>query len=290
MRVEDKAVASVVAAAVVFGLGNLAFRIGEGDAIAVAAHRCLVGAVLLAPVCFRVRRRSGVSAVLVDRNTSIAMLITGCTMVVSAVVLRTLTGPQAGLAIAIIPLIVLSVRRFFVQHKPAPLVPLSICITAAAAAAATGGLGELSPFKIALLVLFLAANAAEVISMERARQSTPATVVVVGGLVVGAALALVLSLAMSANLVLSPAAFLAAGLVGLAGTVGRSMRGYAMLYLGSAVTSSTSQIAALITAVGGVVLFHDELEVMGMLLGLLAAFSALVAVLGTRKADLVGQA
>lgn len=94
--------AAALTAAVFFGIGNIAYRFGDGNALAIAGQRCLVGVILMTPFVWRSRATGPIRNALRDPHAVAAAVVSGLNLVVTGVMLRTLTGPQVALAVATI--------------------------------------------------------------------------------------------------------------------------------------------------------------------------------------------
>lgn len=153
-----------------------------------------------------------------------------------------------------------------------------VSVAASSIATLTGGLGEVTLPRVSLVFIFVLCNGTEVLCVERARRDHASSVLVAAGMAVGALVAYTGVLLLSPAGGTSTSGYIAATVVGVMGTTGRWLRASALPFIGSAVASSTSQIAALVTALGGILLLGDSVRAIGVVLSVIAATSAAVAV------------
>lgn len=272
-----KAFLALLLAAVLFGVANIAWRYGEGSSFSLAAQRALIGAILFAPVTVAAWRDGRARAVLASPSGRIAIVCSSATMPASALLFRSLTGPQAALCLAITPavLVVIALLSGRGSNRAVPWVLVSV--VAAAWAVVAGGLGgrPLVDYWPAGLNMML--DIVAILALERARRDHQATVLVGMTMVVATLWCSVVG-ALTSGLSAPPAVgLIAASVVGVCGTTARALRAFALPWFGAAVTFSAGQVSVLLTAIGGVIIFADPLTWASALLGVIAAVTAVVA-------------
>jgi drug/metabolite transporter (DMT)-like permease len=286
-RAERRAVVDVLGAAVLFAACNVAWRYGTGSTLVVVFVRALLGAGL----AFGIGRRRGLPSWRQAFRTRASLLAVGSGglgMVLAGTMFRSLDGPVAGLALACTPAVALLVRDRVGGLAGMAALGSSLAAAVGIVAAASGS-DTAARLGFGAVVLAVAFVAVDVVSMRSAQLAveggTDATAIVTGTMIVatvGTAPFAVLAEAGSANSILI-SAFLAAVVVALLGTVGRVLRTEALPSAGVPAVAASSQVTALGTAVGGVVLLGDGLSVLGVICAVLAAgLGALAVVSATR--------
>lgn len=264
--------AMVLGAAALFGLCNVAWRFGEGSAATLAATRAAAGLLLFSPVVIRVLWSGALVRALRDATGLAACLLSGATLWAAALMFRSIPGPAAAATIALLPVVTLLVGRL-VGTRRTPrraILAMAVATTAALFAATPVHLtrGLLVP-----VLLFLAVEVASLLVAERARQRHEASTLVMGGLLLGAVPAPLLW----AGMPVAESGLWAAGAVAVLGTLGRLLKSHTQATVSAAVVGSSTQVTALVTALGGVALFADALtapRLAALLVGAAAASAA----------------
>jgi hypothetical protein len=149
---------------------------------------------------------------------------------------------------------------------------------------AASGSGTVSHVGVGAAALAFGFVALEVVSMRSCQLAleggTDATAIVTGSMFAAGAATLPFALLAQSGADRSTltSAVLAAGLVAVLGTLGRVLRTAALPAAGVPAVAASTQVTALGTALGGVVLFSDLLGPFGAACGLLAAGLGVVAV------------
>lgn len=263
-------------AAVAFAVGNVAWRFGEGDTLLIVVERSALGVLLVAPVLWRAYGAGTLQAVWSDRWATVAVLTEGAALVATAFLLRGMTGPVVALVLAVTPALLLLPTKLLsgvLSRRSLPYVALTV--TFACLAALSGGLGPVSARSMGVAAVWLSLRLVSILSLERARSRHASSVLISGGMVVAAVgSAVVLAVAGTGEVKWSVSGLVVATIVAVFGTSARMLQTYSLPHLGSVVTSTTAQMSALLTAVGGVLLLDDPLHPAAAALGLLAAGAA----------------
>jgi hypothetical protein len=275
-----RAVAYVVTASVLFAACNVAWRFGSGSTTAVVAFRAGLGAA----VGWLITRRQGAdrwTTALRSSSARWAVLSSAAALLAAGTMFRSLDGPLAAMALACTPAVALALR-----DRVGPLAALaaagsSLAAIVGLAVAARSGTGGIGWTEVAAAVLFVGL---EVWSMRAGQLAVeegvdPASLVTATMVVAAVALgpfAVVDSVQDSGAALAS--AVVAAFVVAALGTVGRVLRVSAMPAAGVASVAAASQITALGTAVGGVVVLGDDVSIVSLVCTAIAAVLGALAV------------
>jgi drug/metabolite transporter (DMT)-like permease len=286
-RAERRAVVDVLGASVLFAACNVAWRYGGGSTVVMVFVRALLGVGFAWLIG---RRRGGGSwrQPLRSRMGLLAVLSGGASMAAAGTMFRTLDGPLAALALACTPAVAMLVRDRVGGLAGAAAVGSSgaAAVGIVAAATSSGTSTDVGWVAVAVAVGFVVV---EVLSMRTAQLAVEdgddPTAIVTGSMVVAAAatmpFAVVVEATSGTSTLLSAA--LAALFVALLGTVGRVLRTAALPAAGVPSAAASTQVTALGTALGGVVLFGDGLGAVDVVCAILAAgLGALAVVAGAR--------
>lgn len=264
----------VLLSAVLAGVSNVLWRFGEGAAIMLAATRACAGLVLFSPLLVAAVRSGALRRAASDRGAWPAILLSGATIWTAALLFREVPGPLAAAAIGVSPVVALVVGRVVgSRHIPRRAkVAIVVCTVAAFVAA---GPQTVVASQLLFAALFLSTDVACVLATEHARRRHDASTITVSSLVVGAIPAPLLWLH-------TPAAMsgITVGIaVAVVGTLARLLRAQALGSISAAVVASSTQVTALLTAVGGAVIFADTLgpgRFAALLVACAASFAAIV--------------
>ncbi len=275
----------MLAASLLFAACNVAWRYGNGSTSAVVFVRALLGAGVAWAIA---RRRTGRSwrQVLRTRIGVFAVLSAAASMIAAGTMFRTLDGPLAGLAIACTPAVALLVRDRVGSLAAAAALGSSTAAVVGISLAA--GSGSVEGVGWAALLVAVAFVATEVVSMRTAQlavaQGADAASLVTASMVVAAVAVAPLAVAQSAGAEASVlvSSLAAAAAVALLGTIGRVLRTAALPAAGVAAVAASTQVTALATAIGGVVLLGDAFGPVAIACAVVAAgLGALAVVAGT---------
>lgn len=272
-RTERRAVFDVLLSALLFASCNIAWRFGDGEALGVIAFRAVFGALVAALLGWRVKGASWRQP-LQTKNGIIAVVISVIGLVAAGTMFRILDGPLAGLALAALPAVALLVRDR--SGRTATLCALGSSIAAAIGLiiAIEGDSHSLSWAAASLAVFFVAIDVAgmrttEIAMEEGIHPSAFVTCVMVCSSIVLMPLALVTGSLGDTSVIFGSIG--AAAAVAVFGTVGRLLRAESLPAAGVAATAASTQINALATAVGGIVIFSDEISLPSLVATLVAA-------------------
>jgi hypothetical protein len=268
-----RAVLFVVTAAVLFAACNVAWRFGSGSTTSVVAFRAGLGAV----VGWLITRRQGAASWTTAMRSSTGRWAVGSTaaaLLAAGTMFRTLDGPLAAMALACTPAVALALR-----DRVGPAAALAAAGSSSAAilglaVAARSDAGEIGWAGVGAAVIFVGL---EVWSMRAGQLAVedgvdPASLVtatMVVAAIVLAPIALIDSLDDTGSALVS--GLLAALVVATLGTVGRVLRVSALPAAGVASVAAASQITALGTALGGVVVLDDHVSVVSLVCTAVAA-------------------
>lgn len=270
----------VIGAATLFGICNVAWRFGDGSVAMMAATRSAAGLVLFTPLVVQVSRSGAFRRIVRDPTALAACLLSGLTVWTIGFLLRSIPGPAAAAAIGVLPVFVLLLGHLVGSRRTTPKALTAMCVATTAALVAAGPIAM--SWGIALPVaLFMGAEGASLLVAEAARRRHDSTALVMGGLILGALPAPFLITSTS----VASTGLAAALAVALLGTAGRLMRGRAQGSISAAVVGSGTQVTALVTALGGVVLFADDLSATRLVALLVGATAATAAVLWSAPAE-----
>ena len=284
-RRERRAVTDVLVASVLFGGCNIAWRYGSGPAIGVVGFRAAIGAVVALVIARRQGADSWVAPLRVRSGRwAVALAVVG--LVAAGTMFRSLDGPLAGLAVACIPAVALLVRDR--SGKVAVAAALGSSLAAVVGlTVATGGNGveSVSIGAALLVVAFIAIDVATMRVSEVAVMEGVDPIAIVSSTMICGAVLLPPGLMFGAFRAPSAiwGALGAALAVALLGTIGRVLRTAALPAAGVTATAASSQINALVTAAGGIVLFSDPLSITSLVCTVLAAALGATAVIAAAR-------
>jgi len=278
---ERRAVGDVLISSVLFGGCNIAWRYGTGPAIGIVGYRMVIGAVIAVGIA---RWRGGGTWLdpLRVRSGRIAVAASIAGLVAAGSMFRALDGPLAGLALACTPAVALLVRDRSGRVAVAAALGSSVAaIVGLTVAAGDAGVASVSWGDAGIAVVFVAIDvftlrALEVAVTERVDPMAIVSATMIGGAIVLVPFGLVLGAARDTDAL--GGALAAALAIALFGTVGRILRAAALPAAGVTAMAASSQVVALVTAVGGVVLFADEVTVVSAVCTAVAATLGAVAV------------
>ncbi len=286
VRRERRAVNDVLIASVLFGACNIAWRYGSGPAIGIVGFRTAIGAV----VALLIARRRGAdpwTAPLRVRSGRWSVLLALVGLVAAGTMFRTLDGPLAGLAVACIPAVALLVRDRSGRLAVLAALGSSLAAVIGLTVASGGqGVGSVSIGAALLVASFIAIDVATMRVTEVAvLDGVDPTSIVSASMMCGAIVLLPIGLVFGAAR--DPAAIwgaLGAALaVALFGTFGRVMRTAALPSAGVTATAASSQVNALVTAIGGIVLFGDHMSIVSVVCTAAAAGLGATAVIAAAR-------
>lgn len=280
------AVVDVIAASLLFAACNVAWRYGDGATTAIVFVRALLGAGVAWVIAHR-RVSQPWRQVLRTRMGAFAVLSAAASLIAAGTMFRTIDGPLAGLAIACIPAVALLVRDRSGSLATAAALGSSVAAVVGISLAANGG--SVGGVGWAALLIAMAFVATEVVAMRTAQlavaEGADAASLVTASMIVAAVVIAPFALAQTAGADGSVlvSSLVAAVVVALFGTVGRVLRTTALPAAGVAAVAASTQITALATAIGGVVLLGDAFGAVGIVSALTAAgLGALAVVTATR--------
>lgn len=300
-----KAFLAVLLASVMWAICNVAWRYGEGNTLALAGQRALVGALFFSPVIARASRDGRMIAALRDKLAVGAMLTGGAILPFNATVLRNLTSPQVALISAVTPALLLITGRLLRERnrKSDPTTPsgasskrskrsmrsgtfaVLVSVVAACGAAVSGGLGHFAAIGLLAATFAVMLESLNAIFSEHARARHDATVLVSGAMLVGAIGSYTTFAAVHPSAGVATSGLLVATLIGVLATSGRALRTHALPHLGAAVAYSARDVEALLTALGGIVLLGDAIDLVSGILVIAAAAASLVAMTQVVRAE-----
>lgn len=264
----------VLLSAVLAGCSNVLWRFGDGAALMLAATRAFAGLVLFSPLLVTTFRSGDLQRVLRDRTAWPAIVLSGATIWTAALLFREVPGPLAAAAVGVSPVVALLVGRAVGSRRIPHRAKVAIVACAAAAVVAAGP-QTLVASQLVFAAMFLATDVACVLATEHARRRHDASTITVSSLAVGALPAPLLWMH-------SAVAFngIAVGVgVAVIGTLARLMRAQALGSISAAVVASATQVTALLTALGGALIFADTLgpaRFVALLVACAASFAAIV--------------
>ncbi|MFM8861490.1 MAG: hypothetical protein ACKOIA_03390 [Acidimicrobiia bacterium] len=278
---ERRAVGDVLISSVLFGGCNIAWRYGTGPAIGIVGYRMVIGSVIAVGIA---RWRGGGTWLdpLRVRSGRIAVAASIAGLVAAGSMFRALDGPLAGLTLACTPAVALLVRdRSGRVAVGAALGSSAAAIVGLTVAAGDAGVASVSWGDAVIAVVFVAIDvftlrALEVAVTERVDPMAIVSATMIGGAIVLVPFGLVLGAARDTETL--GGALAAALAIALFGTVGRILRAAAQPAAGVTAMAASSQVVALVTALGGVVLFADEVTAVSAVCTAVAATLGAVAV------------
>lgn len=264
----------VLLSAALAGVSNVLWRFGDGAALTLAATRSFAGLVLFSPLLVAAARSGALGKALRDRAAWPAILLSGATIWTAALLFREAPGPLAAAAIGVSPVVALLVGRATGSRRIPHRAKAAIVVCTLAAIAAAGP-QTLVASHLLFATLFLGTDVACVLATEHARRRHDASTLTASSLVVSAIPAPLLWVS-------APAALsgMVVGVgVAVIGTLARLMRAQALGSINAAVVASSTQITALLTALGGALVFADTLgpaRFVALLVACAASFAAIV--------------
>lgn len=282
----ERATLDVLIASVLFAGCNIAWRYGSGPALGIVGIRVAAGGV----IALAIGRRQGAGSWRAPMRVASgrrAVIISVLGLIAAGTMFRSLDGPLAGLAVACVPAVALLVRDRSGRWATTAALGSSL-VAVFGLVAAAGGVGRDSVSWLGAIyaVLFVALEVASLRTSELAvEEGLNPTAVVAASMIVGAILLLPFTLVL--NVLHDPGALWGAAgaalAVALFGTVGRVLRTAALPAAGVTAVAASSQVAALFTALGGIVLVGDSISGVSLGATLVAAvLGATAVVLATR--------
>ena len=282
----ERATLDVLIASVLFAGCNIAWRYGSGPALGIVGIRVAAGGVIALAIGRRQGAGSWRAPVRVASGRR-AVIISVLGLIAAGTMFRSLDGPLAGLAVACVPAMALLVRdRCGRWATTAALGSSLVAVFGLVAAAGGVGRDSISWLGAIYAVLFVALEVASLRTSELAvEEGLNPTAVVAASMIVGAILLLPFTLVL--NVLHDPGALWGAAgaalAVALFGTVGRVLRTAALPAAGVTAVAASSQVAALFTALGGILLVGDSVSGVSLGATLVAAvLGATAVVLATR--------
>lgn len=285
-RRQKRAVTDVLVAAVLFAGCNVAWRYGAGPAIGIVGIRVALGAVVAGGIGKRQRAGSWRTPLRV-RSGRTAVLISVLGLIAAGTMFRSLDGPLAGLAVACVPAVALLVRdRSGPLATAAALGSSLIAIVGLTAAAGGVGPDSVSWAAAASAVIFVGLEVASLRTSEIAvEDGLNPTAIVTASMVVGAIFLFPVSIVM--GLLRDPSTLWSAAAAALAvalfGTVGRVLRTAALPAAGVPAVAASSQVNALFTAIGGVLIVGDDASIPSLVCTAMAAVLGATAVVSATR-------
>lgn len=282
----ERATLDILVSAVLFAGCNIAWRYGSGPALGIVGIRVAAGGVIATAIGRRQGAGSWREPMRVASGRR-AVVISVLGLIAAGTMFRSLDGPLAGLAVACVPAVALLVRDRSGRWATAAALGSSL-VAVIGLMAAAGGVGRDSVSWVAAIcaVCFVALEVASLRTSEVAvEEGLNPTAVVAASMIVGAIVLLPFTLVL--NVLHDPGslwgAMGAALAVALFGTVGRVLRTAALPAAGVTAVAASSQVAALFTAIGGIVLVGDSVSGTSLGATLIAAvLGAGAVVLATR--------
>lgn len=282
----DRATIDILVSSVLFAGCNIAWRYGSGPALGIVGIRVAAGAVIASLI----GRRQGAGAWTAPLRVASgrrAVIISVLGLIAAGTMFRSLDGPLAGLAVACVPAVALLVRDRSGRWATAAALGSSL-VAVIGLLAAAGGVGRESISWGAAIVslLFVGLEVGSLRTSELAvEEGLHPTAVVTSSMVVGAIVLLPFTFVL--NLLHDPGAIWgaigAALAVAVFGTIGRVLRTAALPAAGVTSVAASSQVAALFTALGGIVLVGDAVSPASLAATVVAALlGATAVVLATR--------
>ena len=283
---ERRAVTDVLVASVLFGGCNIAWRFGSGPVLGIVGYRVGFGALIAVGLA---RWRGGGSWLgpLRVRSGRLAVVVTIAGLLAAATMFRTLDGPLAGLALACTPAVALLVRdRSGRAAVAAALGSSTAAIVGLTVAAGDGGVDSVTWTGAIVAVVFIAIEIVSLRASEIAVEDGVDPMAIVSATMIGGTI-LLLPLSLAHGVVDGPSVIVgaigAAVVIAVFGTIGRVLRTAALPAAGVTATAASSQLNALVTAVGGVVLFSDHITAVSVVCTTIAALLGAVAVVAAAR-------
>jgi len=240
-----------------------------------------IGALVAVAIARRQRAGSWLDPLRV-RSGRIAVSVQVLSLLAAGTMFRTLDGPLAGLALACVPAVALLVRDRAGRLSTAAALGSSLAaIIGLTVATETDGVGSVTWAGVAIAVVFVAIEVIGLRTTELAvEEGLNPTTLVSSSMIAGSVILLPLGLIFGT--LQQPwtiwGALGAAFAVALFGTIGRVLRTAALPAAGVMAVAASTQINALVTAVGGVLLLDDHVTVVGLVATLVAAVLGATAV------------
>ena len=285
-RREHRAVSDVLISSVLFAGCNIAWRYGSGPAIAIVGFRVALGALVAVAIARRQRAGSWLDPLRV-RSGRIAVAIQVVGLVAAGTMFRTLDGPLAGLALACTPAVALLVRDRAGRFSTFAALGSSLAAIIGLTVAAGGeGVNAVTWAGAAIAVGFVAVEVIGLRTSELAvEDGLNPTAIVSSTMITGSVI--LLPLGLMCGTLQQPwtiwGALGAALAVALFGTVGRVLRTAALPAAGVTAVAASSQINALFTALGGVLLLNDSVTPVSLVCTVLAAALGATAVVAAAR-------
>ena len=260
-------------ASVLFGACNVAWRFGSGPAIGVVGFRALIGAFVAASISRRRGAPSWTSPLRVRSGRwAVALSVVG--LVAAGTMFRMLDGPLAGLAVACIPAVALLVRDRSGRLAVLAALGSSLAAVIGLTIASGDGVGRVTWGAALLVVAFIAIDVSTMRLSEIAVLDGVDPAAIVSSTMLCGAVVL-LPAGLIYGVARDPASLwgaLGAGLaVAVLGTIGRVLRTEALPSAGVTATAASSQVNALVTAIGGIVVFGDVMSIASIVCTIVAA-------------------
>ena len=281
----------VLIASLLFAGCNIGWRLGSGPAIGVVGLRAAIGAFVAVGIT---RRRS--SGPWLDplrlRSGRVAVAVQVVGLIVAGTMFRTLDGPLAGLAIACTPAVALLVRDRSGRLATAAALGSSLAAIVGLSIAAGDGVDAVTWAGASVAVLFVAVEVIGLRTSEVAVEDgvNPATLVsstMVSGAMILLPLGLVFGTLREPGTLWG--ALLGALIVAVLGTIARVLRTAALPAAGVTAVAASSQVNALFTAFGGLVIFGDITSGVSLFCTFAAAGLGAVAVVAAARWRLARQ-
>lgn len=282
----ERATLDILISAVLFAGCNIAWRYGSGAALGIVGIRVAAGGV----IATLIGRRQGAGSWRAPMRVASgrrAVIISVLGLIAAGTMFRSLDGPLAGLAVACVPAVALLVRdRSGRWATTAALGSSLVAVIGLVAAAGGVGRDSISWLSAIYALCFVALEVASLRTSEVAvEEGLNPTAIVASSMIVGAIVLLPFTLVL--NVLHDPGslwgAIGAALAVAVFGTIGRVLRTAALPAAGVTAVAASSQVAALFTAVGGIVLVGDSVSGASLAATLVAAvLGAAAVVLATR--------
>lgn len=216
------------------------------------------------------------------RSGRVAVAVQVVGLVAAGTMFRTLDGPLAGLALACTPAVALLVRERAGRRATVAALGSSLAaIVGLTLAVGDDGVGSVTLVGVAIAVAFVAIEVIGLRTTELAvEDGLNPTTLVSSSMITGSVILLPMGLAFGT--LREPSAIWsalgAAFAVALFGTVGRVLRTAALPAAGVMAVAASTQVTALVTAIGGVVLLADPLTPVGLIAAVVAAVLGATAV------------
>ena len=265
---------------------NIAWRYGSGPAIAIVGFRLSIGAIIAVLISRRLGAGSWRDPLRV-RSGRIAVLFQVIGLLAAATMFRTLDGPLAGLALACTPAVALLVRDRAGTLSTAAALGSSLAAVVGLSVAAGGeGIASVTWAGASIAGFFIAIEVIGLRTSELAVEDGVNPAAIVSSTMISGSIIL-LPFGVALGSWQQPwtiwSALGAALAVAVFGTVGRVMRTAALPAAGITAVAASSQINALFTALGGVLLLGDAVTSVSLVCTLVAAALGATAVVSAAR-------